>query len=89
MTDKAIPAIRGGTPVRSEYLFYGKQLLDDADVEAVIQVLRSDFLTTGPVVERFESAIADYTGAKYAVAFFKWYRSSSRSLLCSGNYDWR
>ncbi|MCA0754951.1 UDP-4-amino-4,6-dideoxy-N-acetyl-beta-L-altrosamine transaminase [Paenibacillus sp. N4] len=69
MTEKAILALHGGEPVRSKYLSYGKQLLDDADIEAVIQVLRSDFLTTGPVVERFESAIAEYTGAKYAVAF--------------------
>lgn len=69
MTDKAILALHGGAPVRSEYLNYGKQLLDDDDIEAVTQVLRSDFLTTGPIVERFESAIAEYTGAKYAVAF--------------------
>jgi len=47
---------------------YGRQDISKADVDAVIEVLRSDFLTQGPSVARFESALSDYTGAKYAVA---------------------
>ena len=47
---------------------YGRQSIDDQDIEAVVQVLRSDFLTSGPVIPRFENAIRDYCGAKYAVA---------------------
>jgi len=47
---------------------YGKQSIDDSDIEAVVSVLRSDFVTQGPVVGEFESALAEYTGARYAVA---------------------
>ena len=47
---------------------YGKQCIDDEDIQAVIEVLRSDWLTTGPKVGEFEEALAQYVGAKYAVA---------------------
>jgi len=48
---------------------YGKQWLDDDDIEAVVEVLKSDWLTCGPKVDEFELAVADYCCAKYAVAF--------------------
>jgi UDP-4-amino-4,6-dideoxy-N-acetyl-beta-L-altrosamine transaminase len=48
---------------------YGRQWIDEEDIEAVVEALKGDFLTTGPYVSRFERAIADYVGAKYAVAF--------------------
>jgi perosamine synthetase len=47
---------------------YGHQVIDETDIEAVVQVLRSDWLTTGPKVEEFEQAVAQYVGAPYAVA---------------------
>jgi len=47
---------------------YGRQCIDDDDISAAIAVLKSDWLTTGPKVEEFEQAIADYVGAKFAVA---------------------
>ena len=47
---------------------YGRQTVDDDDVAAVVSVLRSDWLTTGPAVERFEADICAYTGARYGVA---------------------
>lgn len=47
---------------------YGRQAISDDDVGAVVEVLRSDFLTQGPVVPRFERALADYCGAPHAVA---------------------
>ena len=47
---------------------YGRQSIDDDDVAAVVEVLRSDFLTTGPAVERFEAALCEVTGARFAVA---------------------
>jgi len=56
-------------PVRESYLPYGRQWIDEEDIEAVVKALKGDFLTTGPYVSRFERAIADYVGAKYAVAF--------------------
>jgi len=51
-----------------EFISYGKQWIDDDDVEAVITTLKSDFLTQGPAVKDFEAAICEYTGAKYCVA---------------------
>jgi perosamine synthetase len=47
---------------------YGKQSIDKDDIEAVVEVLRSDWLTTGPKVAEFEGVFARYTGAKFAVA---------------------
>lgn len=47
---------------------YGRQDIDQADIEAVVNVLRSDFLTQGPVVPAFENAVAEYCNAQYAVA---------------------
>ncbi len=47
---------------------YGRQWINDDDIAAVVEVLRSDFLTTGPMVDRFENALCDYTGAGRAVA---------------------
>lgn len=47
---------------------YGKQEITQADIDAVIEVLRSDFLTQGPMVPRFEGAVADYCGVRHGVA---------------------
>lgn len=47
---------------------YGRQDITQADIDAVVAVLRSDFLTQGPMVPRFEQAVADYCGAQHAVA---------------------
>ncbi len=47
---------------------YGKQQISEDDIQAVCDVLRSDFLTTGPVVERFEQQVAAYTHTRYGVA---------------------
>lgn len=54
MTEKTIP--------------YGRQSISDADIQAVVDVLQSDWLTQGPAVERFERSVAEYCGARYAVA---------------------
>lgn len=50
------------------YIPYGHQSIKEADIQAVIDVLKSDFLTTGPKVEEFEKKVADYIGVNYAVA---------------------
>lgn len=47
---------------------YGRQDINEEDIQAVVEVLRSDWLTQGPAVERFEQVVARYCGAKYAVA---------------------
>lgn len=61
-------AINGGAPVRTEKISYGKQWIDEADIEAVEETLRSDFLTCGPKITEMEQALCSYTGAKYAAA---------------------
>lgn len=53
---------------KREFLSYGRQWIDDTDIEAVTNVLKGDWLTQGPNVAEFEQAICDYTGAKYCVA---------------------
>ncbi|MFG6327218.1 MAG: UDP-4-amino-4,6-dideoxy-N-acetyl-beta-L-altrosamine transaminase [Lachnospiraceae bacterium] len=50
------------------YIPYGRQSIDENDIQSVVEVLKSDFLTTGPAIADFEKKVADYTGAKYAVA---------------------
>jgi UDP-4-amino-4,6-dideoxy-N-acetyl-beta-L-altrosamine transaminase len=54
--------------VRENYLPYGKQWLDEDDINAVVEVLKSDYLTTGPKIAEFEKAFAQYVNAKFAVA---------------------
>ncbi len=61
-------AIEGGMPVREEKLYYGRQWINEEDKNAVLETLSSDFITCGPRVKEAEKAIAEYTGAKYAVA---------------------
>jgi UDP-4-amino-4,6-dideoxy-N-acetyl-beta-L-altrosamine transaminase len=62
-------AILGGSPVRKTFLPYGKQFIDEDDVRAVVDVLHSEWITTGPKVGEFEEAFAAYVGTQYAVSF--------------------
>ncbi|MDA8162361.1 MAG: UDP-4-amino-4,6-dideoxy-N-acetyl-beta-L-altrosamine transaminase [Desulfobacteraceae bacterium] len=50
------------------FIPYGRQLIDEEDIKAVGEVLRSDWLTTGPMVGRFEQAVCAFTGARFCVA---------------------
>jgi perosamine synthetase len=61
-------AIDGGAPVRPTFLPYGRQTVGEADIQAVVDVLRSDWLTTGPKVAEFEEAFAARVAAKHAVS---------------------
>ncbi len=61
-------AIKGGFPVRTQFLPYGHQLIDEQDIASVVETLKSDWITQGSKVEEFERKLADYCGAKYAVA---------------------
>lgn len=61
------PAICGGKPIRDTKIFYGHQYIDDADIQAVEEVLRSDYLTCGPKIEELEKKLCAVTGAEYAV----------------------
>ena len=55
-------------PCATRIIPYARQCIDEDDIQAVVDVLRSDWLTTGPKVAEFEQAVADYVGAKEAVA---------------------
>lgn len=55
--------------MRDTYLPYGQQWLDDEDIQAVVNVLKGSYLTTGPTISKFEECVAKYVGSKYAVAF--------------------
>jgi UDP-4-amino-4,6-dideoxy-N-acetyl-beta-L-altrosamine transaminase len=58
---------------------YGRQYIDQEDIRAVLEVLKSDFITQGPKVDEFERALAEYCGAKYAVVF----NSGTSALYCA------
>ena len=60
-------AIEGGAPIRETYLPYGHQCIDENDIAAVVEVLRSDWVTTGPKVDEFEARLAEHVGSEYAV----------------------
>lgn len=60
-------AIFGGTPVRETPIYYGRQCIEQVDIDAVEKVLRSDLVTCGPKVAEAEKRICEVTGAKYAV----------------------
>jgi len=62
-----------------KFIPYGHQWVDKSDIKAVLNVLKSDWLTQGPIVEQFEKAVAKYCGAKYAVAF----SSGTSALYCA------
>lgn len=72
-------AINGGTPVRKEKIFYGRQWIDEEDISSVADVLRSDFITCGPKVTQLEEELCQLTGAKYCVAV----NSGTSALHCA------
>lgn len=61
-------AIFGGIPVREKPIYYGRQCIEQDDIDAVVTTLRSDLLTGGPQVAALEQKLCELTGAKYAVA---------------------
>lgn len=77
-------AINGGPPVRINSLPYGRQSISEEDIVAVTEVLRSDWLTTGPKVGEFEDAVAQYVGARYAVAFNSGTASLHAAVFAAG-----
>lgn len=60
-------AIFGGSPVFDKKIGYGHQYIDDADIQAVVDVLKSEFLTCGPKIDEAEAKLCEITGAKHAV----------------------
>jgi len=62
------PALEGGPPVRREFLVFGQPDIQEAEIDEVVDTLRSKWLGTGPKVARFEEAFRQYTGARHALA---------------------
>lgn len=60
-------AIMGGKPVREDKIFYGKQTIEQDDIQAVVETLSSPYITCGPKVTEFEKRLCEVTGAKYAL----------------------
>lgn len=60
-------AVFGGTPVREEPIYYGRQCIEQDDIDAVAETLRSNLITCGPRVQELEEKLCEITGAKYAV----------------------
>ena len=77
-------AINGGGPVREPLLGYGHQSISDDDVQAVVSTLKSDYLTCGPATERFEDAIREATGARYAGRRGQRHGGAARGMPCGG-----
>lgn len=63
---------------------YGRQTIEEDDIQAVVSVLKSDYLTTGPKIAEFEKIVADYVGAKYCGGDFKWTQHFMRRVLQQG-----
>lgn len=72
-------AIHGGNPVRASKIFYGRQFIDESDIHAVEEVLRSNYLTSGPKNDEAARNLCEYTGAKYAVLL----NSDTSALHCA------
>lgn len=74
----------------SSYIPYGRQNINQADIQSIIEVLQSDWLTQGPAINRFEQLVADYCGVKYAVAVSS--ATAALHIACLsvglGEHDW-
>ncbi len=65
--------------MNKNFIPYGRQIIDDEDIQAVVDVLRSSYLTTGPAVAQFESHVCAFCGAEYAIAV----NSGTAALHCA------
>lgn len=61
------PAIEGGEPIRKSKIYHAHQYIDEADIQAVVDVMKGDYLTCGPKITELEQKLCNMTGAKYAV----------------------
>lgn len=75
-------AINGGNPVRKNFLPYSQQWIDEEDIKAVNDALKSDWITQGPKIVEFEKLVSKFCNVKYAVAF-----SSGTTALHAAAYS--
>ena len=78
--------------MKNEYIPYGKQTITQEDIDSVVKVLKSDFLTQGPVIDQFENEISKFVKSKFSVAFNS--ATSALHMAClalglqEGDYLW-
>lgn len=77
-------AMLGGKPIRNRYLSYTSHWIDETDIKEVVSVLRSDWVTQGPMIEKFETTMLSLVGAKHAVAVNSCTAALHLSLIASG-----
>jgi perosamine synthetase len=77
-------AIDGGTPVRTDFLPYARQSIGEDDIARVVEILRSNWLTTGPTVEEFERAFASEVSSQHAVAVNSGTAALHAAVVASG-----
>ncbi len=82
--DMAKLAIEGGKPSSEKYVPYGSQWLGEEDIQAVVSVLKGDWITQGPAIETFEKDVCAYTGARNAVAVANGTAALHLSVLAAG-----
>lgn len=79
-----LPALAGGKPIRKNYLVFGSPLIKQAEIDDVVDSLKSGWVGTGPKVNRFEEAFKEYVGAKFAVALSSCTAALHLSFLAIG-----
>lgn len=79
-----LPALLGGTPVRTQWLPYGRQFITPEDIQAVVTTLQSNLITQGPRVEEFEKLLSQYCGAAYGIAFSSGTAALHAACLAAG-----
>ncbi len=82
--DGTLPAIVGGDPVRAKFLVFGAPDLGEAEIQEVVDTLRSGWIGSGPKVARFEQQFAEYQGAAHAIAVNSCTAALHLSLLSLG-----
>ena len=82
MNDK--PAIEGGKPVRYHFLVFGSPMIEEAEINEVVDTLKSGWLGTGPKAHKFEEMFKEYKGIKYAMALNSCTAALHLSLLAIG-----
>ncbi len=78
------PAFAGGTPIRTEYLVFGRPLIGEAEIDELVATVRSGWIGTGPKTARFEQEFAAYQGAPFAVSVNSCTAALHLSLVAAG-----
>lgn len=84
MNNATVPAIFGGSPVRKNFLVFGSPKIGKEEIKEVVDSLKSGWIGTGPKVAKFEQMVAEYTGAKYAIALNSATAGMHLSLIACG-----